>query len=45
MVDDSIIIGSEIEKKLVQMRNYLTLSEAEANKQFLRAGLKYLEYF
>ncbi len=44
-VDDSLLSDTVVEEKLTQMRSYLSLSEAEANKQFLRAGTKYLEYF
>ena len=44
-VDDSLLSDTVVEEKLSQMRSYLTLSEEEANKQFLRAGTKYLEYF
>jgi hypothetical protein len=44
-VDDSLLSDTVVEEKLTQMRSYLTLSEEEANKQFLRAGTKYLEYF
>lgn len=44
-VDDSLLSDTVVEEKVTQMRSYLTLSEAEANKQFLRTGTKYLEYF
>jgi hypothetical protein len=44
-VDDSLLSDTVVEEKLTQMRSYLTLSEEEANKQFFRAGTKYLEYF
>jgi len=44
-VDDSLLSDAIVEEKCEQMRKYLALSEEEANKQFLRAGTKYLEYF
>lgn len=44
-VDDSLLSDIIVEEKCEQMRKYLALSEEEANKQFLRAGTKYLEYF
>lgn len=45
IVNDALISVSEVEWRLDKMRTYLTLSEEEANKQFLRWWTRYLEYF
>jgi hypothetical protein len=45
VVDDSLLAPEEIETKIKQIQEYITLSEQEANKQFLRAWTRYLEYF
>ena len=42
-VDDSLLSHTIVEEKCEQMRKYLTLSEEEANKQFLRSGTKWIE--
>jgi len=45
IVDDSLVLPKEIESQLTALRTYISLSEDEANKQFLRSWTKYLEYF
>lgn len=45
IVDDSLLPSEEIEKNLTQLRTYISLSEEEANKQFLWSWTRYLEYF
>ncbi len=44
-IDDSLLSQAELELKIEQMKNYIRLSEEEANKQFLRSGTRYLDYF
>ena len=44
-INDSLLSAPELELKINQMKNYITLTEQEANRQFLRAGTRYLEYF
>jgi len=44
-INDSLLSDGELELKINQMKNYITLTEDEANRQFLRAGTRYLEYF
>ena len=44
-INDSLLSDGELELKINQMKNYIALTEDEANRQFLRAGTRYLEYF
>lgn len=44
-INDSLLSDGELELKIEQMKKFLSLTEEEANKQFLRAGTRYLEYF
>lgn len=44
-IDNTLLTPTEIEPILANMRNYLCLSEEEVNRNYLRTGTKYLEYF
>jgi len=44
-VDDTILDATIIEEKLTAMRSYLTMNQEEADRHFLRAGTRYLDYF
>lgn len=44
-VNDTILSNEIIEEKLTAMRSYLSMTQEQADKHFLRAGTRYLEYF
>ena len=45
LIDDLLISDNEIAKQIDRLKSYISLTEDEANRQFLRAGTRYLEYF
>lgn len=45
LVDDMLLSSEFITDKISKLKEYISLTEEEANKQFLRAGTRYLEYF
>lgn len=45
IVDDRLLSSEDIASKITALKIYISLSEEEANKQFLWSWTKYLEYF